>query len=615
MLTKFFTGVRRFFVGVVLTSVCASVGSQTVDVQNVIQRENSKPGTLDWQITNLKTDFEWRTQNPVTDPYPEIEGYASLTSVNRGGTIRFFVNTPETRFTLAIYRVGWYGGLGGRQVWPAGGGRISLPGQKQEIPPAQAYGLVECNWLESLSLTVPNSADKTDWASGFYLVKLTAGTSGKQSYIPFVVRDDASVSTYLFQSSVTTSQAYNPWGGRSVYPQNSISAAQKVSFNRPYANEHTQPVGYPYITNGTRFGAGLFFEWEINLLRFMEREGYDVSYVTNLDLHENANIIRSHKAFLSVGHDEYWTYQMKSAAHVAQANGIHLGFFSANAVYWQVRLEASQAGQPSRTMLAYKDAAFSNDPYATDIDRSNDKYITTRFRDLPAAGVVDSVAQPENGLIGVMYHGDPASGDIVVSDPTSWIYAGTGVSAGSSFRGLLGYETDALANNGYSPPGIRKVADSPDGFGGSHATLFTSPSGAVTFATGSMQWNWGLDGYANPCGSTCVNSIVQQVTRNILLRFAGPAVSTPTNLQAKPGNRRVTLAWTAVGGATSYSVYRGLSAGEEGFIPYRTGIASPTFVETSMTNGQNYYYKVSASIGNAESGLSSEVIGTPAIHR
>lgn len=601
--------IRRLLSGLVYC-VCLSAGAQ-----NIIQQENLKPGTPDWQITNLKRDFEWRWQDPLQqDLYPEIEGYASLTSVNRGGTIKFYVNTPESNFNVAIYRVGWYGGVGGRQVWPSGGGSTTLPGRKQTIPVEQPWGLVECNWIESFSLTIPGSADKTDWASGMYLVKLTAGTSGKQSYIPFVVRDDTSQSTYLFQSSVTTSQAYNPWGGKSLYNHNSKNGqAAKVSFNRPYAHEHTQPANYPYITHGTRFGAGLLFEWEINLLRFMEREGYDVSYVTNLDLHESPNIIRSHRSFLSVGHDEYWTYQMKSAKHAAQSSGIHLGFFGANQAYWQVRLDPSSSGQPNRTMLTYKEGAKWNDPYATDSDPANDKYITARFRDLryQPFNVIDSIAQPENGLIGVMYHGDPADGSIVVADPSHWVYAGTGVSAGSSFPRLMGYETDAMADNGYSPQGIRKLADSPDPWGGSHATIFTSPSGAVTFATGSMQWNWGLDGYANQCGDPCVNPTVQQVTRNVFARFATAPLSAPTNLQAMPGDQRISLTWSSVSGAQSYNVYKGLSPGGQGTVAYRSGITSTSFMDSGLTNGQAYYFTVTSVNGAVESAFSAEAGGTP----
>jgi hypothetical protein len=601
-----------------LIAACLVVYMASAWSLNVIQAENSKPGTTNWQITNLKRDFEWRTQNPAVDPYPEIEGYASDTSVNRGGTIRFFVNTSESTFKLAIYRVGWYGGAGGRQVWPLTGSDVTLTGTRQPIPAINpSSGMAECNWTESYRVTVPNTTDKTDWASGVYLVKLTAGTSGKQSYISFVVRDDTSTSDYLFQSSVSTSQAYNPWGGKSLYTHNSTnnSAARKVSFNRPYAHEHTQPADYLYKTNGTRFGAGLFFEWEINLLRFLEREGYDVSYVTNLDVHTNGAQLRSHKAFLSVGHDEYWTYQMKSAIHSARANGVHLGFFAANEAYWQIRLEPSSTGQANRTIVGYKEAASCCDPYANDSDITNNKFITTRFRDLqPAFGVNDPIARPENELIGVMYHGDPYNGDITVSDATSWVYTGTGVTNGRTFPGLLGYETNSVFDNGYSPSGLRILADSYDPWGGSELTTYTAASGSITFATGSMQWNWGLDGYGNPCGAPCVNAAAQQVTRNVLARFVQPppsALAVPQNVQATPGDGQISLSWNATSGATAYNVYRSTVAGGEGSTPYRTGVTSTTFTDTGLTNGTEYYYRISATSGTTESPLSSEVSATP----
>lgn len=592
------------------------LGATNAWAQNTIERENAKPGTLEWQITNLKTDFEWRTDDPALAPYPEIEGYASQTSVNRGGTISFFVNTPEPSFTLAIYRIGWYGGAGGRQVWPATGGAVSLPGTRQPIPAVDpAIGVAECNWTESYRVTVPQTTDKTDWASGIYVVKLTGAASGKQSYITFVVRDDASTSDYLFQSAVTTSQAYNPWGGNSLYGFNSKNnvQARKVSFNRPYAHEHTQPDTYPYKTDGTRFGAGLLFEWEIDMVRFLEREGYDVSYLTSIDVHANANLLRSHKAFLSAGHDEYWTYAMKSAVQAAQAGGVHAGFFGANVSYWQIRLEASATGQAHRTIVGYKEAAQCCDPFAKDGDKSNDRFITTRFRDLRAVfGVIDAVAQPENALVGVMYHGDPFMGDIVVSDAGHWVYAGTGLSNGSRLTGLLGYETDAVFDNGYSPAGIRVVADSPDAWGRSSMTVTTAASGALTFATGSMQWNWGLDDYANPCGSGCLSTAAQGVTRNVLARFALPPLLAPANVSATASDGQVNLTWTDVAGATSYNVYRALASGAEGGTPYKTGLASAMFADTGLVNGTTYYYQVSAVNGSAESALSGETAAKPA---
>ncbi len=165
-------------------------------VTNPTQIENSRPGTTDWQINNYASNHE-------------IEGYANLTSVNRGGQIELFVNTAEPTYQLEVFRIGYYGGLAGRRMTQP----VTLPGTIQTIPsPDPTTGMVECNWINPYVLTINNPSDPTDWPSGFYLVKLTGGTSGKQSYIIFVVRDDSRSSDLVYQSSVTTWAAYNAWG-------------------------------------------------------------------------------------------------------------------------------------------------------------------------------------------------------------------------------------------------------------------------------------------------------------------------------------------------------------------------------------------------------------------
>jgi hypothetical protein len=552
--------------------------------QNVIQTENAKPGTTDWQIIAVDTN-------------PTIFGYASATSVNRGETIRFFVSSWASTYTLAIYRLGWYGGTGGRLMTS-----VSLPGTVQGCPaPDVNTGLVDCNWSESWRLTVPGSSDKTDWASGIYVAKLTpsAGTGG---YIIFVVRDDSSRSAYVYQNAATTLQAYNNFGGKSLYAYNSDNSApaRKVSFNRPYG------------CDGNICGAAQLFKWEINFVRFVEREGYDVTYISNVDLHTNPGLLLNHRALLIPGHDEYWTYQMKAAAHNAQAQGIHLGFFSANEAYWQIRFEPSASGQPNRTIVAYKEAAQTADPFARDADASNNKFITTRFRDLqPLFGVTDSVATPENGLVGVMYHGDPFSGDIIVSDSTNWVYRATGVSNGTRLNGMLGYETDSAFDNGFSPPQLRKIAQSPDPWAFSHVATYTTPVGAIVFATGSMQWNWGLDNYGS---RNLENEAVKQATRNVLARFAAPPLAMPGFVTAKSTFQAIDLGWAASAGASSYNIYRGQTAGGEGTLPYRSGITSTSFTDTDIGGGGTFYYRVTAVNSATESALSAEVsaAGPPA---
>lgn len=476
---------------------------------NYIVLENAKRGTTEWQILPklLATNSE-------------IEGYASLTSVNRGGQISFFVSTAEPSYSIEIFRLGWYGGMGARRMTEP----ITRAGVRQPVPaPDATTGLIECNWTAPYILTIPNNpADPTDWASGVYMAKLTAGTSGKQGYINFVVRDDARASAYLFQSSVTTFQAYNSWGARSLYahPERTppVVQARKVSFNRPY---------------DVVYAASPVLQWEYQMVRFLEREGYDVAYCTDVDTHETSNLLLSHKAFLSVGHDEYWSWQMRTNVEVARDRGVNLGFFSANTCYWQIRFEPSPiTGAPDRTVVCYKDKALSDDPLIKDGDPTNDYLVTTRWRDFP-------VNRPEASLLGVMSPegvGIAVDTDIVVEDASHWTWAGTGVRSGDHLPGLLGVEVDRMFSS--SPAGTTSVAHSPlKTYTGateySDMTVYTAASGATVFSTGSIQWSWGLDDYGGPAlprpgmlPVSRLNTAAQQLTRNALARFAGE--TTPT---------------------------------------------------------------------------------------
>ena len=457
---------------------------------NVIQRENEKQGTTTWQ-----------RRDPASNR--EIEGYASATSINRGESIQFFVSTTDPSYSMEVFRMGWYGGAGARLMTDP----VSRMGFVQELPATDpASGLIECNWSDPYTLSVPgNPGDPTDWASGIYVVKLTGTTSGKSSYIMFVVRDDRRPSALLMQSCVTRYQAYNNWGGKSLYNFNSLGGpARKVSFDRPYAGNGTAEF---LRTSG----------WEYNILRFLEKEGYDVAYSTNLDTHRDGPQLLLHRGFLSVGHDEYWSWEMRNNVETALARGVHLAFFSANTCYWQIRLESNADGQPYRRMTSYKEAALAEDPLARDGDPSNDHLVTTLWRNAP-------VNRPEEELIGVMYGASPVDGDIIIDDDSHWIFANSGLSRGSRLSGLLGYEVDRI--HAAQRPSLVRLAHSPftaaDGETGfSDMTIYTASSGATVFATGSMQWAWGLDDWnATPSRLSRVHPGAQQMTRNLLNRFS-----------------------------------------------------------------------------------------------
>lgn len=445
---------------------------------------------------------DWQLTDPAL--LREIEGYASKTSVNTGEAISVFVNTAAPTFTLSVYRMGWYGGLGGSQVLAP----VTLAGTVQTIPtPDPVTGLAVCTWVN------PHAIDTTGYMTGVYLVKLTAST-GKQRYVVFVVRDDASTARFMFQSSVTTYAAYNAWGGKSLYSV--PTPAVKVSFDRPYDD------GHPY-TDG--YGAGQLLFWEYPMIRWLEKNGYDCSYSTDVDTHLDAARLLQHKAFLSVGHDEYWSWEMRQNVEAARATKIHLAFFAANVCYWQIRFEDS-----SRTVVCYKLAAPTADPAR--LDPATYYLLTTQWR-LPH---VTLPGNSEKGLLGVEYiYGKPLiASDWKVYDASNWVFAGTGLAQGDILPGLLGYECDSVTSTDGTPPpavailnnehpGGKLIAHSPFLYVNGHTIQvsdgveFVYPGGAKVVALGTIQWAWGLDGTGGAyAGRPAPSAAPQKITKNIL---------------------------------------------------------------------------------------------------
>jgi hypothetical protein len=458
-----------------VTAAAVDVGSVdfTAGVPNAIYLENQKPGTTAWGITN-----------PVTVTGPEIAGYANATSVNLGETLALKVSlaTPGA-YTIDVYRLGYYGGLGGRLM--ASSGTLTGITQPDCSVTDPATLLIECDWGTSYNLQIG-----TDWTTGLYIADLTESAGGKQSQIWFVVRDDSSVSDVVFQSSFSTFLAYNHYGTNerhSLYGWNSTGGqrAFAVSFDRPFGQVTTDPDRFENL-----------LRYEYSMVRWLESQAYDVSYITNMDVQTNPGLLLQHKVYLSVGHDEYWSEEMRNGVEQARNAGVNLGFFSSNTGYWRVRFEPSTiTGQANRVMVCYKDP-LANDPVAP----------TYLWR-----GPENN--RPENALLGVMYIGDDNGVSIgydhIVSNSAHYLYDSTGLSDGDALFALVGFEWDAVVNNGFTPPGLVTLSESvvvpltiapglPPGtdLTISNSTYYTdSNSGARVFATGSMQWMWGLDSF------------------------------------------------------------------------------------------------------------------------
>ncbi|WP_416233384.1 N,N-dimethylformamidase beta subunit family domain-containing protein [Anabaena sp. UHCC 0399] len=510
--------------GVVVTATAAGIGSDTFLASatppnpNQIYLENTNPGTTNWKLLNRASG--------------EIAGYASATSINTGGSLAIKVSlTQPGQFTIDVYRLGYYGGTGGRLIVSSG----LLNGITQPACTLDPNTrLIECNWSTSYTLQTNN------WTSGMYVAKLTDQGTGKEAHVWFVVRDDSSSADILFQSAVSTVLAYSPTGGHSLYGFNSIGGqrALKVSYDRPYYQASYQQSNE----------ADTPLRWEYNMLRWLESQAYDVTYTDNMQVHSNGQSLQNHKVFLSVGHDEYWSKEMRDAVETARSASVNLGFFSANTCYWRVRFENSTlaAGQvqPNRVMACYKQD-WSLDPVA---QQQGSSAATNKFRSVQNQ-------RPENALLGVMYGGDTSDiyggFNFTVTNSSDPYYANTGLQDGEQLSLLVGYEWDFIVNNGSTPAGLvilsqSSVAeagslpptfDEPPGeislpsnqdYSKAQSVRYTASSGAKVFASGTIQWAWGLD--SDDVGPAREDIRVKQITVNILADMAARPQSPSPNL-------------------------------------------------------------------------------------
>ena len=512
-------------------------------LSNPVACENSKLGTdpAIWDVSGAGSS--------------SIQGYTTDISANVGETVRFKVDTPAQAYRIDVYRLGFYAGRGARAVATVQP-TAALPQSQPSCLTNAGTGLVDCgNWAVSALWTVP-----LDTVSGVFVAKLvrTDGTAGS-SHIPFVVRNDSSRSDVLLQTADTTWQAYNQYGGNSLYVGAPAGRAYKVSYNRPITTRGTSPEDS-------------VFNAEFPMIRFLEANGYDVSYTSGVDTDRRGALLLNHKTFVSVGHDEYWSGQQRRNVESARDAGVHLAFFSGNEVFWKTRWETSidGSGTAHRTLVCYKETKAG-----AKIDPSPEW--TGTWRD-PRFSPPSDGGRPENALTGTLFlvNGGTSRRDsirIPEADGKMRFWRGTAVAAQAAGAtatmpaGTLGYEWDAELDNGARPAGLIRLStatydiagdlllDQGSTYGSGSAThaltLYRAPSGALVFGAGSVQWSWGLDATHDLAG-TPTNASMRQATVNLL---ADMGVQ-PTTLAAG-----LTVASTSTDTATPTSTITSPSAG------------------------------------------------------
>ncbi len=488
-------------------SGCASAGKDSSGVRqrrvlgrsDLIRRENEKPGTHDWLLTNTRID-------PATQyRCPWIEGYGSRTSVRAGESISFHVSTnPPSPFTLDLYRMGHYGGAGGRHVLSSG----PFKGVTQPDPPIGQNRVRDCQWEPCATIRIPR-----DWLSGVYLGKLTAGRDGLQSYVIFVVRDDRHAD-FVLQCSDTTWQAYNRWPSQfALYDDGREQwywgPGVDVSFNRPYG-KYCQILDAPLST-----GSGEWFLWEFPLAYWLESRGYDVTYISNLDTHSDPKGLLRAKGFLSVGHDEYYSIEMFNHLRTAIDAGLNVAFFSGNVCCGRIQLKPDATGARNRVFER------------VDFYGPRDEAEIKRF---PTMGRLPHQSPNSNLLVGAGNIAPTTGGaDWTCAKPDHWLFDGTGMKHGDGIPGLVGWEWhgDPAAIPGLEVLATGPTQDAPGKLNGGiyTATIYPGPKGNFVFNASSCWWADGLSeppGYMRPSVYTTPkgpDARAQKITMNLLERM------------------------------------------------------------------------------------------------
>ncbi|MGH2866600.1 MAG: N,N-dimethylformamidase beta subunit family domain-containing protein, partial [Solirubrobacteraceae bacterium] len=468
-----------------------------------IAAENRQPGTHAWRLPGPAAEIGGRARGAVT-------GYVARPSVLPGQVERIYASAPGARrMKITVFRIGWYHGRGGRAVLQTGWLRVApQPGCRHSF----TSGLTRCDWRPTLSFVVPSAL-----ASGVYIAKLSTSAAARDCL--FVVRA-RTTTPLLVQVPTATYQAYNAWGGDSLYPGGAFrvgltgtSQGTAVSYDRPYDSQN---------------GAGQFFARDVAMVRFLERYGYPISYTTSESVDADPAQVRHHRALIDIGHSEYWSVRQERTFARALHSGTSLLFFSSDLLaepVRYVRTGALGAAATGPTIVAQGGPAAGRGGVAR-----GDRFRRRSAR-LTGSAYLGCITPRLPGFGPPVYHyygWSPAP-----ALKPAWLFRGTGIRRGTTIRGIVGYELDARTSA--SPRGTRVIGggsapcmsagpfssrDMVPGAGGNTAqsTLYTTRSGAIVFSAGTLGWELGLEPVpsASPDAPRAPEGRLVAITRNLL---------------------------------------------------------------------------------------------------
>ena len=489
---------RRRVLQAALTTPLAAMQRQAAADPGLIRRENKRKGADDWQLTRVRLD----KRNGFRAP--DIEGYCSHQSIRAGETLRVMVSAqPACRFTLEVFRMGYYGGTGTRLMTTLG----PLAAKPQPVPPVGRERLRECRWEPTLEIQIP-----ADWPSGVYLGRLnriveSSAVHAWQSYIIFIVKDDRPADV-LLQCSDNTWQAYNRWpDDYSLYtdPRHPWAPDVSVSFDRPYG-KIAQIFEHPLT-----IGSGEFLAWEYPLVYWLEMHGYDVTYCSNCDMLDAQQPLRA-KTFISIGHDEYWDVRQYNTALAAVKAGVTQLYLCGNSVFGVTPYQSSFDGRPNR--IISRKGRFGG---VTEFEKEQFFKIPYPMNGPNEALLMGArTPYPFNG-----------GGDWICTQPDHWMFTGTGMKSGESIPGLVGWE---FHGDPADIPGLEVVAEGTALHGGTRpvqwaSTIYPGPKNNFVFQASTIFWSQGL---SSPPGHILPwthgtrphgpDRRVQRITQNLLQR-------------------------------------------------------------------------------------------------